>query len=329
LAHSPVPYSEKLALLRQHFRHRAFVVGARDVIELRDVYESFADITAAAADAMAAAFSMAGAPQGLAVMALGRLGSGEFDLLSDADVLFVCEEDGDRIALTRCAEQMMHALSAYTREGMVFPVDARLRPRGAEGELLVTPTQLAAYFETEAQPWEALMYTKLRFLAGSNTLGDRAALQLKTLFERFAAADGFAESVREMRSKLDAAEPGNNFKCSPGGTYDIDFITSFLMVKHGVAPKWGSLRDRLWRCAAAGLLDKSDSAALDHAAELLRTAQHISRLVVGRPGKWLPPTEHGRVVTENLTRKILGREFTQGLEHELELTFEAVRAMSK
>src|SRR4029077_7243194 len=187
LAHSPVPYSEKLALLRQHFRHRAFVVGARDVIELRDVYESFADITAVAADAMAAAFSIAGAPQGLAVMALGRLGSGEFDLLSDADVLFVCEEEGDRIALTKCAERMMHVLSDYTRDGMVFPVDARLRPRGAEGELLVTPTQLAAYFEHEAQPWEALRYTKLRFLVGRKNLGARAGSQLNILFEGFAA----------------------------------------------------------------------------------------------------------------------------------------------
>ena len=173
LADSPAPYAEKLALLRQHFRHRAFVVGARDVIELRDVYESFEATTAAAEDVMATAVRLAEA-EGLAVMAVGRLGSGEFDLLSDADVLFVCGEDGDRIALTKCAEQMMHALSAYTRDGTVFPLDARLRPRGGEGELLSTPAQLAAYFEHEAQAWEALMYTKLRFLAGSQTQGERA-----------------------------------------------------------------------------------------------------------------------------------------------------------
>ena len=317
LADSPAPYGEKLGLLRRHFRHRAFAVGARDVIELRDVYESFGGITLAAADAMAAAFSMAGAPQGLAVMALGRLGSGEFDLLSDADVLFVCEEEGDRIALTRCAEQMMHALSAYTREGMVFPVDARLRPRGGEGELLVTPTQLAAYFEHEAQPWEALMYTKLRFFVGSKKLGDRASSQLKALFERFAANADFAAAVREMRTKLEASESKMSFKASPGGTYDIDFITSFLMVKHGVPSKQGSLRDRLWRCVAAGRLDKSDAGKLDHAAELLRTAEHVSRLVVGRPGKWLPATEHGLDVTGALSGKILRREFSDGIESEL------------
>jgi glutamate-ammonia-ligase adenylyltransferase len=222
---------------------------------------------------------------------------------------------------------MMHALSAYTREGMVFPVDARLRPRGGEGELLVTPTQLVAYFEHEAQPWEALMYTKLRFFAGSKALGARATAQLKNLFERFAADAGFGEAVREMRTKLEAAEPRRNFKSSPGGTYDIDFITSYLMVKHGVASKQGSLRDRLWRCVAAGRLEKGDAATLDHAAELLRTTEHVSRLVVGRPGKWLPATEHGRQVTETLTAKILSRNFPDGVERELERTLEEVRTI--
>ncbi len=325
LADSPAHYAEKLAMLRQHFRHRAFVVGARDIIESREVYESFEATTSAAEDVMAAAVCLADAGE-LAVMALGRLGSGEFDLLSDADVLFVCGEDGDRVALTKSAERMMHALAAYTRDGTVFPVDARLRPRGGEGELLSTPAQLAVYFEHEAQAWEALMYTKLRFLAGSQAQGERAIATLKILFARFAADPGFAHAVREMRTKLESAEaPGKSFKASPGGIYDIDFITSFLLVKHGVADKRGSLRDRLWRCVDSGVLDKSDAGRLDHAAELVRTVEHVARLVVGRAGKWLPATEHGRKVTESLTAQILERDFPDGLENELDRTFGQVR----
>jgi glutamate-ammonia-ligase adenylyltransferase len=328
LVDSLVTNAEKLALLRQHFRHRAFVVGARDVLELRDVYESFEATTAAAEDVMATAVRLAGALEGLAVMAVGRLGSGEFDLLSDADVLFVCGEGGDRIALTRCAEKIMHALAAYTRDGTVFPVDARLRPRGGEGELLFTPAQLSAYFEHEAQAWEALMYTKLRFLAGSKVQGEGTNAALQTLFERFAADAGFASAVREMRTKLEIAEaPGMSFKSSPGAIYDIDFITSFLLVKYRVADKRGSLRDRLWRCVASGALDKSDAGVLDHAAELLRTAEHVTRLVVGRAVKWMPATEQGRKVTERLTGQILGRAFTEGLESELDATFGKVRTI--
>jgi glutamate-ammonia-ligase adenylyltransferase len=327
LADSAATPAEKLALLRQHFRHRAFVVGARDVIELRGVYDSFEATTAAAEDVMATAVRLADA-EGLAVMALGRLGSGEFDLLSDADVLFVCGEDGDRIALTKCAERMMHALSAYTRDGTVFSLDARLRPRGREGELLSTPAQLAAYFGHEAQAWEALMYTKMRFLAGSQTLGERATGTLETLFQRFAGDAGLAQDIREMRTKLESAESsGKSFKYSPGAIYDIDFITSFLLIRHSVADKRGSLRDRLWRCVDRGVLDKSDAGVLDHAAELLRTVEHVARLVVGRAVKWLSAAEHGRRVTEKLTGQILGCDFPEGLESELDGTFEKVRAI--
>ncbi len=328
LASAPALYGEKLSLLRQHYRHRVLAAGAKDVSEARGAYESFAETTAAADDAIAAAFALAGSPEGLAVMALGRLGSGEFDVLSDADVLFVRAESHDHELHLKAVERMMQALAAYTREGMVFPVDARLRPRGGEGELLVTPAQLEAYFENEAQAWEALMYTKLRFVAGSRSLAERVVAARKTLFVRFAKDALFREAVCEMRTKLETPEAAEkSLKTSRGGIYDIDFLTSFLLVKHGVHNKQGSLRDRLWRCADSGLLTKSDAAGLDHAAELLRTVEHVVRLVVGRARKWLPATEHARQVTEKLTSKILRRELPQGLEAELVSACQSVRAI--
>jgi len=326
LANSTASYSEKLALLRRHYRHCVLASGARDIVAGRSVSESFAETTAIVEDAIVAAFAIAGKPEGLAVMALGRLGSGEFDVLSDADVVFVCAEESDRLLLTRAAEQMVQVLAAYTREGMVFPVDPRLRPRGGEGELLVTPKQLKAYFESEAQAWEVLMYTKLRFVTGSPGLGEECGLLLRALFERFAADPTFLGSVGEMRRKLEMADvPEKSVKTSPGGTYDIDFLCGYLLVRHGITHKAGSLRDRLWRCAEAGLIGKTDTAALDHAAELLRTVEHVVRLVVGRPRKWLPATEHARQVTERLTAQILGQTFRDGLEAELVETLRHVR----
>jgi glutamate-ammonia-ligase adenylyltransferase len=327
LASSSASYGEKLALLRQHYRHRVLASGAKDITEERGVFESFAETTAAAEDAIAAAFSVAGAPEGLAVMALGRLGSREFDVLSDADVLFVCEDGCDRQLMTRAAEQMVQVLAAYTREGMVFPVDPRLRPRGGEGELLVTPAQLAAYFKDEAQAWEALMYTKLRFVAGSRALAEQSREARKVLFRRFAADPSFLGAVREMRTRLETEALEQNFKTSPGAVYDIDFLSSFLLVKQGSGEQEGSLRDRLWRCAAHGFLEKADAAALDHAAELLRTVEHVVRLVVGRARKWLPATEHAKEITAQLTSRILRQEFRQGLETEILQTCSRVRGI--
>jgi glutamate-ammonia-ligase adenylyltransferase len=342
LASSSASHAEKMALLRGHFRHCVFAAGAKDILKPRSVYESLAETTSAAEDAIAAAWEMAGAPEGLAIMVLGRLGSCEFDLLSDADVIFVCKESEDekspgeegqgqqrhdREALTRAASRVVQVLSAYTQEGMVFSTDTRLRPRGREGELLITPKQLTKYFAEEAEAWEALSFTKLRFVAGQRNLGERAASASRILFARFAADPDFPRAVRDMRAKQENADSSRNFKTSPGATYDIDFLCSFLLVKHGITQTGGTLRDRLWRCAAAGLLQKSDAGALDHAGELLRTVNHLVCLVVGRDAKWLPPNEHVRATVEKLTAKMLNREFSDGLEAEIDRTCREVRAI--
>jgi len=326
IANSTTGHGEKMALLRRHFRHLLFTAGARDIAEKRSVYSSLTETTTAAEHAISAAFRIAGAPRGLAILALGRLGTREFDLLSDADLLFVCDGSENREALTKSAEQIMQSLAAYTQEGMVFAVDARLRPRGAEGELAVTPAHLESYFAAEAQPWEALTYTKLRLVTGNAELGRQTSHVSKFLFKRFAVDPGFPEAVREMRTKLqDATAPAKSIRTSAGGLYDIDFLSSFLLVKNEIHLKTGNLRDRLWRCSAKSVLEKRDAALLDHAAELCRTVEHVMRLVTGRNGRWLPSAEHARQAVEKLASQILRREFPEGLEQELLRTFGEVR----
>jgi len=323
---SATDHGEKVALLRRHFRHLVFASGARDVMEQRAIYPALAETTTAGEHAISAAFRIAGAPRGLAVLALGRLGTREFDLLSDADLLFVGDDSENREALTKLVEEVMQVLAAYTQEGLVFPVDTRLRPRGAEGELVVTPVQLESYFADEAQPWEALTYTKLRVVAGNAELGNRAGKISEGLFQRFAADSNFPKAVRDMRQKLqNASAPAKSIRTSAGALYDIDFLSGFLLVKHGVRPKIGTLRDRLWKCAGAGVLGKHEAATLDHAAEFFRTVEHVLRLVTGRNGRWLPSAEHARGAIETLTSKILHREFADGLENELLRAFGQVR----
>jgi glutamine synthetase adenylyltransferase len=85
------------------------------------------------------------------------------------------------------------------------------------------------------------------------------------------------------------------------------------------------MRDRLWKCAAANLLEKSDVAALDHGTELLRTVEHVVRLVSGRSYKWIPPTENARMITEKLVERILSRKMERGLEVELTETLTNTR----
>jgi [glutamine synthetase] adenylyltransferase / [glutamine synthetase]-adenylyl-L-tyrosine phosphorylase len=325
LGSADVAHAEKLALLRRHYRHRVFASGARDVVDGRRVYESLAETTRAADEAISAAFAIAGGLEGLTVMALGRLGTGEFDLLSDADLLFVRDEALEPAPATRAVEQLMQALSAYTREGTVFPVDARLRPRGAEGELIMTVAHVEKYFQREAQAWEALSFTKLRHIAGAVELSRRVLALAQRWTSRFADDAAFVSAVRGMRSKLDKPDAGGpNLKTGAGAMYDIDFVASALGVKHGV-PLRGNMRQRLRALHYARLLGDAEFSLLNQAAEFYRALEHAVRLATGRARKTLPVGEHVRGAVEELASRMLDRGFEGGLEAELRRTLPAVR----
>src|SRR5262249_37900775 len=158
------------------------------------------------------------AEKSLAVFALGRLGTEEFDIGSDADLLFVRAPEADEEEARLDAERLVHALAAYTKEGPLFAVDARLRPHGGEGELVTTATQLEKYLAEEAQPWEALTYSKLRFVAGRN---DVAALLLPLVWHQIveiAFRSGFSAAVQEMRTRQEKSNRyAGSFKLAAGG----------------------------------------------------------------------------------------------------------------
>ena len=144
--------------IRTRFRREMLALNAQDLVSPREIWEVLADNSSAADRAITGALALAGNPSGLAIFALGRLGSREFDVLSDADLLFVADDAADLDECRRAAQRTMEFLAAYTREGTVFPVDARLRPHGSVGDLVTTPSRLAAYFASEAKPWEAISY---------------------------------------------------------------------------------------------------------------------------------------------------------------------------
>jgi glutamate-ammonia-ligase adenylyltransferase len=224
-------------------------------------------------------------------MALGRLGSGEFDLLSDADVLFVAEDSAHNEASRRAAERIMEILTAYTRVGTLFPVDTRLRPLGREGELVTTPGRLANYFAGDARAWEALTYLRLRYVAGDRPVAQRAEEAVRRGIASTAGRSDFDTELAGMRRRLEESDSSPNLKTGIGGAYDIDYLVGRLQVKHQV---WnhGNLSERVRLVAGRGLLGEDDARELAQNGEFLRAIEHYVRLVTGRPGKWLPAQKH-------------------------------------
>jgi glutamate-ammonia-ligase adenylyltransferase len=326
LAQEKVDRSEATAILRQHYRRRVFLSGARDLFQLREVFESLSENTAAAEAAIQAALAIAGTPAGFAVMGLGRLGAREFDLLSDADVLFVCDEGCAQEEMRRVAAQMMDALTAYTLDGTVFPVDARLRPHGREGELIVTPTQLSAYFQDEAKPWEALTYLKLRHVAGNREVGARALEAVRKGIAEIATRPDFDSELKDVRIRLERSETTANFKTGPGGIYDLDYLAGSLQVRHQL---WfaGNLRERLNLLHEHGLLEADEYDQLVQSALFLRTLEHLVRLVTGRARKGLPVAEHPHRALQKLLWRVLRADDSFDPEMRLSEVLRQTRAL--
>src|SRR5260221_13249972 len=97
-------------------------------------------------------------------------------------------------------------------------------------------------------------------VAGDAAVARRTEVNVDALFRRFAPHPDFAGAVRKMRRRLElASAPERSIRTAPGALYDADFLSSFLLLTHGLHPKAGTLRDRLWRCARAALVENCEA----------------------------------------------------------------------
>ncbi len=315
---------EKMALLRRHYRARVLELGAADLVGRDSVFAALRRWSNLAARSIASALSIASetlernameGAGGLAALpfvalGLGRLGLEEFDLASDADLVFLTVQataKGEIAFWTRLAEKTIEVLSSYTRDGTLFAVDTRLRPRGQEGELVVTEDALLSYLGEAAQVWEALTYLKACPVAGNIELGRRVVLRLGTrLLDRFASHPKLESEFWEMRRRLEkkVAAPPSNTKTAPGGYYDVDFAVSYLRLRHRVAvPPGANMAEQIVALRSAGLITGEDARTLTEGASFLRSVDHAIRLVTGKAALGLPEHVGQAEAVEKLMRR--------------------------
>ena len=318
---------EKMVLLRRHFRQRVLDLGATDLAGLESVFAALSRWSALAARSIASALvtallepgnpcegsvdggAAAGSGGHLAVLGLGRLGLNEFDLASDADVIFVAApvvSHEELLYCTRWAEKTIDVLSSYTRDGTVFAVDTRLRPRGREGELVVTSDGLVHYIESAAHVWEALTYLKACPVAGDAQLAEETVGRLlAAVFDRFGSYASLEEELHEMRRRLEREllVPPSNTKTAPGGYYDIDFTLSYLRLRQRVkTPPGSNTAQQIAALQAAGLMTEQDAATLLDGAAFLRSVDHAIRLVTGKAAEGLPEHVGHAAAVDDLVR---------------------------
>ncbi|HYO62184.1 MAG TPA: hypothetical protein VER08_00865, partial [Pyrinomonadaceae bacterium] len=245
----------------------------------------------------------------LAVLGLGRLGSGGVDYGSDLDIVIIYDESvpapleglTHEGAYARLAEVLVASLSSLTRDGYLYRVDTRLRPDGRNGPVASASRAFVRYLRERASAWEWLAYVKLRAVAGDLEFGravEREARRAVHEAARDADAERLRAETRRVRERLERertrrAAGSVDIKFGAGGMLDVYFAARFLQLRDHVPDdaEDRSTRRTLARLRDAGSLREEDWRALDEGYALLRALDHHLRLLVGRSTR-LPAEDH-------------------------------------
>ena len=216
------------ALRRFKYRH-LLRIGCRDILGDADLTVTTEELSRLADVCLDAAWRWAeekltvlygtprapdGAPTGLAVIGMGKLGGDELNYSSDVDLIFVYGDDGETSGgeagrspngdfFAETARFIADALESVTEEGHAFRVDLRLRPEGRMGALVLSLDGYRAYLADRAELWERQALIKARLCAGDAAVAARFLELIRPFVFRPGLDAAIVGEVRRMKAAID------------------------------------------------------------------------------------------------------------------------------
>jgi glutamate-ammonia-ligase adenylyltransferase len=306
--------------VRRFYRRQMLRIQGESILEAAPIFATLGKTSALADQVIAAAYRIAltEAPppasasytpgDQMMTIALGRLGMREFDLGSDADLVFVIPDAdaGEHTFWTGVAERMIQTMSSYTGEGVMFTVDTRLRPDGREGDLVQSEAAYKSYFASHAEAWEGITYMKSRAVAGNVERATEFLHELQDVdWRRYGQSMRSREELAAMRRRLEREQgPRNPLKAGTGGYYDIDFALMYLRLKGaGIFYKVLNTPERIDVIEKMGHLDREDADFLGEAATFYRAVDHGQRVSTGHAEGSLPTSPAQFEVLTDLVKR--------------------------
>jgi len=235
----------------------------------------------------------------LAVLGLGKLGSGEMTVSSDLDLIFIYDADDGVDAsdgtkplapshyFARLSQRLINALTAPTAEGRLYEIDMRLRPSGQSGPIATPLAGFCRYQAENAWTWEHMALTRARVITGEPALAARIDQAMREILCRPRDPDRLVIDVADMRRRIDrefAARSLWDVKYLRGGLVDLEFLAQYLQLRHAHDhPQVLAGRTDLVfaRLAEAGVLGGATAQQLIDAITLVRAVQGFLRVTTG------------------------------------------------
>ena len=245
-------------------------------------------------------------PKGLAILALGKLGSRELNYSSDVDLVLLYDpnamprrpRDEPGEAAVRYGRRFIELMQQRTHDGYVARVDLRLRP-SPEVTPIVLPAEAAiSYYESSALPWERAAFIRARAAAGDTRLGEAFLHEIRPFIWRRALDFGAIQEIRDISLRIrdhyaqgQAFGPGFDLKRGRGGIREAEFFTQVQQLVHGGREpelRVPATLDALPALARAGRLEANAATAIADAYRALRTAEHRVQMIDDRQEHRLP-----------------------------------------
>ena len=188
--------------------------------------------------------------QYLIVIGMGKLGAGELNFSSDIDLIFAYPQSGytsgqknisNEEFFIRLCRSLIRVLGENSSEGFVFRVDARLRPYGENGPIVMTFDAMEEYYQLYGRDWERYAWIKARVITDKNSAGKNFLNVLKPFVFRRYLDFGAFDSIRDMKQMINMEQKKknleNNIKTGYGGIREIEFFGQvFQLIRGGVSP---------------------------------------------------------------------------------------------
>ena len=246
------------------------------------------------------------APEGFAVLALGKHGSGELNYSSDIDPILIFDpatlphrpREEPVEAAARIARRVVELLQAPGEGGHVFRVDLRLRPTPEATPPALPVDAAIGYYESSALPWERAAFIRARAAAGDMALGRRFLAAIRPFVWRraldygaIAEIRGISRRIRDHHARGQRFGPGYDLKRGRGGIREVEFFAQIHQLIFGGRDP--SLRapatcDALAALAAAGRIGADEAGDLAAGYRLFRTIEHRLQMVEDQQTHSLP-----------------------------------------
>ncbi len=279
-----------------------FRLAAGDILEVTDLAtlgQGLSDLASASVDAIleVAARAVEGPRTRIGVVAMGRWGGNELGYASDADVMYVVDDQAGPGQIAWATQVITRAKSWLGTPGVArLVMDAGLRPDGKSGPLVRSLGSFCSYYEKWADTWEFQALLRAGHGAGDRDLTEALLEAIEAVrYPPEGIDDKQVAEIRRLKARMETertkGKAAGNLKLGLGGLSDVEWTAQLIQLRHaGAHPGLRTTRTVpvLITARDLGLINASDADALIEAWTTASKLRNKTMLVRGRSSDQLP-----------------------------------------